>query len=66
MPGKNYTVRKHDPDRHTSGRVVTIRMTDEMYDRLEVAMHNNKTPRPHDTVGAYIKWLIETQLMRQR
>ncbi len=54
-------------DRHKDGsRVVTIRMSAEMYERLDLARYNNRTPRPHDSVGAYVKWLVETQLLRKR
>ncbi len=54
-------------DRHNDGsRTITLRVSQELYDRLDVAKHNNRTPRPHDTVGAYIKWLLETQFLRIR
>ncbi len=67
MVQKLYTVQKHVPDRgHADTRTVTIRITNELWDHLNTARHNNRTPRPHDTVGAYIKWLLETQFSRKR
>ena len=54
-------------DRHKDGsRTVTLRLSAELYARLETARSNARTPRPHDTVGAYIKWMLETQFSRQR
>ncbi len=54
-------------DRHKDGSVVvTIRISAAMHKRLLAAMEGNRTPRPMDSIGAYIKWLIETQLLRVR
>ncbi len=54
-------------DRHKDGsRTVTLRISAELYEHLDTAKQNNRTPRPHDTVGAYIKWLIETSFERKR
>lgn len=56
-----------NPDRHKDGsHTVTLRLSNAVYERLTIAMYNNRSPRPHDTVGGYIKWLIETQFLRQR
>lgn len=56
-----------NPDRHKDGsRTVTLRLSEDLYDHLDIARQNNRTPRPHDTVGAYIKWLIETSFERKR
>ncbi len=58
---------KQNPDRHKDdSKVVTLRLSKELYDRLAAAMGNARSPRPHDTVGGYIKWLIETQYVRKR
>ncbi len=55
------------PDRHKDGsRTITLRISGELYNRLDKARHNNRTPRPHDTVGAYVKWFLDTQFLRER
>lgn len=55
------------PDRHKDGsRTITLRISQELFERLDQARGNARSPRPHDTVGGYVKWLIETQFLRQR
>lgn len=54
-------------DRHKDGsRTITLRISAELYDRLDLAKDNNRSPQPHDTVGGYIKWLLDTQFLRKR
>ncbi len=67
MPQKQQEVRKHTKDRgHADSRTVTLRISQELYEHLDLARTNNRSPRPHDTVGGYIKWLLETQFVRKR
>ncbi len=67
MPQKLQEVRKHTADRgHDGTRTITLRVTNELYERLHTAKANARTPRPHDTVGAYVKWFLETQFTRKR
>ncbi len=46
--------------------VVSFRIPVAIWERLEHARTNNRTPRPHDTVGAYVKWFLSTQFLRKR
>ncbi len=56
-----------NPDRHKDGSIVVhLRLSDDTFHRLAVALGNARSPQPHDTVGGYIKWLIETQFLRKR
>lgn len=58
---------KRKLDRHGDETVVvSIRMPRWMFERLEQACVGNRTPRPMHSVGAYIRWLIESQLLRKR
>lgn len=59
--------KRPNPDRHRDGsRTVTLRLDRETYARLEVAMASPHAARPHQSVSSYIKWLIETQVLRPR
>ncbi len=52
-------------DRHKDGsRVIAMRVSAEVYDRLLLLIANS--PLPHDTVGGYCRWLVETQALRRR
>ncbi len=54
-----------NPDRHKDGsRVIAIRVSAVIYDRLVQLIANS--PLPHDTVGGYCRWLVETQALRSR
>lgn len=54
-----------NPDRHVDGsRVVSIRLRNDRYNELAEIIANS--PLPHDTVGGYIAWLLETQVFRKR
>ncbi len=54
-----------NPDRHKDGsRIISVRVDAETYERLQVLIGNNR--RPHDTVGGFVRWLIETQALRKR
>jgi len=56
-----------NPDRHADGtRTITLRVSGKLYNRLQIARFNNRSPRPHDTVGSYVKWFLETQFLRKR
>ncbi len=60
-------MRPNNPDRHADGtRTITLRVSGELYNRLQIARFNNRSPRPHDTVGSYVKWFLETQFLRKR
>jgi len=54
------------PDRHNKAvsRVVAIRISTEKYMYLQELIANS--PLPHDTVGGYIAWLLDTQVFRKR
>lgn len=58
--------RKPNPDRHRKGRTITLRVSDELYDRLQIGMVNNRAPRPHAAISSYVIWLLETQFLRKR
>ncbi len=54
-----------NPDRHIDGsRTISVRVSNLVYNRLHLLIANS--PRPHGTVGGYVKWLIETQALRRR
>lgn len=54
------------PDRHDKAvsRVISVRVRTETFGKLEELIANS--PLPHDTVGGYLCWLIETQALRKR
>ncbi len=65
LKGSQHVFSKPNPDRHRDGsRVISIRLDSVVYDHLVHLMHNS--PRTHDTLGGYVRWLIETQALRKR
>ncbi len=53
-------------DRHNKDltRVVAIRIPTERYNTIVNLIANS--PLPHNTVGGYIAWILETQVFRKR
>lgn len=53
-------------DRHNRdvSRVVSIRISTHRYLQLLDLIANS--PLPHDTVGGYLAWVLETQVFRKR
>jgi len=52
-------------DRHSDDtKVVAIRLPTEDYYQLLELIQNS--PLPHDTVGGYLLWLVNTQGLRRR
>jgi len=64
MKGSQGVPGKPNPDRHTDSRVISIRVSSVVYHHLEEMIRNS--PRTHDTIGGYLKWVVETQLLRKR
>ena len=65
MKGSQNIPGKPNPDRHTPAtHVISVRIPTVVYHELLELIANS--PRPHDTVGGYIRWLITTQALRKR
>lgn len=55
---------KPNPDRHKNSRVISVRVDEVVYQRLLELIA--RSPLPHDTVGGYVRWLIEHEALRSR